>query len=73
MKSVKPKDGSSEPLAQGGGRNPEADFHGQKSANDTHASTTDNDARLYRKGKETQLRYDSAFVCETWLSSSIAC
>jgi len=57
MKSVKPKDGSGEPSAQGGGRNAEADFHGQKRLNDTHASTTDPDARLYRKGKgkETKL------------------
>jgi transposase len=57
MKSVKPKDGSGEPPAQGGGRNGEADFHGQKRSNDTHASTTDPDARLYRKGKgkETKL------------------
>ena len=61
MKSVKPKDGPSgghgEPPAEGGGRNAEADFHGQKRSNDTHASTTDPDARLYRKGqgKETKL------------------
>lgn len=64
MKSVKPKgsgeapkDGSGEPPAEGGGRNSEADFHGQKRSNDTHASTTDPDARLYRKGrgKETKL------------------
>lgn len=57
MKSVKPKDGSGEPPAQGGGRNAEADFHGQRRSNDTHASTTDPDARLYRKGKgkETKL------------------
>jgi transposase len=56
MKSVKPKDGSAEPPAHGG-RNAEADFHGQKRSNDTHASTTDPDARLYRKGKgkETKL------------------
>lgn len=51
MKSVKPKDGSGEPPAGGGGRNAEADFHGQKRTNDTHASTTDPDARLYKKGK----------------------
>jgi transposase len=57
MKSVKPKDGSGAPPPQGGGRNAEADFHGQKRSNDTHASTTDPDARLYRKGKgkETKL------------------
>jgi transposase len=57
MKSVKPKDGSGEPPAPGGGRNAAADFHGQKRSNDTHASTSDPDARLYRKGKgkETKL------------------
>ena len=57
MKSVKPKDGSGDPPVQGGGRNAEADFHGQKRSNETHASTTDPDARLYRKGKgkETKL------------------
>jgi len=46
MKSVKPKDGSGEPPTEGGGRNAEANFHGQKRSNDTHASTTDPDARL---------------------------
>ncbi len=30
MKSVRPKDGPGEPPAEGGGRNAEADFHGQK-------------------------------------------
>jgi Transposase DDE domain len=33
------------------GRNAEVDFHGQTRRNDTHASTSDPDARLYRKGK----------------------
>jgi transposase len=55
MKSVRPKeapkDGSGEPPAAGGGRNTEADFHGQKRSNDTHASTTDPQARPYKKGK----------------------
>lgn len=56
-KSVKPKDGSGEPPTKGGGRNAEADFHGQRRTNETHASTTDPEARLYRKGrgKETRL------------------
>ena len=35
----------------GGGRNAEADFHGEKRSNDTHASTTDPQAKLYRKGR----------------------
>jgi transposase len=51
MKSVRPQDGPAKPPAGGGGRNAEADFHGQKRSNDTHASTTDPDARLYKKGK----------------------
>ncbi len=57
MKSFRPKDGSGEPPAAGGGRNREADFHGQKRSNETHASTTDPEARLYRKGpgKEAKL------------------
>ena len=57
MKSFRPKDGSGEPPSPGGGRNCEADFHGQKRSNETHASTTDPEARLYRKGpgKEAKL------------------
>ena len=56
MKSFKPKDGSDDPPA-GGGRNSEANFHGKKRSNATHASTTDPEARLYRKGpgKEAKL------------------
>ncbi|MEH2475538.1 transposase [Nitrobacteraceae bacterium AZCC 2161] len=57
MKSFKPKDGSNEPPTEGGGRNREADFYGAKRSNATHASTTDPEARLYRKGqgKEAKL------------------
>ena len=44
-----PRNGSGEPPA-GDGRNREADFHGQKRSNETHASTTAPEARLYRKG-----------------------
>jgi transposase len=51
MKSFKPKepgDGSEPPSS--GGRNTEVDFKGQKRSNATHESTTDPEARLYRKG-----------------------
>lgn len=48
MKSFRPKDGSGGPPAPG--RNGESDFHGQSRTNDSHESTTDLDARLYRKG-----------------------
>lgn len=56
LKSVKPKDGAGEPPT-GGGRNAEAVFHGERRSNQTHASTTDPDARPYRKGagKEAKL------------------
>jgi hypothetical protein len=52
MKSFRRQDGG-EPPAGGtgsGGRNQEADFRGEKRSNTTHASTTDPDAKLYRKG-----------------------
>src|SRR5512132_3917110 len=48
MKSFRPKDGSGEPPAEG--RNGERDFKGEKRSNETHRSTTDDDARLFRKG-----------------------
>jgi transposase len=51
MKSVKPRDGSDGPPTAGGGRNLEADFHGQKRSNATHGSSNDPDARLYKKGR----------------------
>src|SRR5215210_7707103 len=54
-KSFRPKDGSGPPPEAG--RNGEQDFRGQKRSNDTHASATDPDARLHRKGpgKEAKL------------------
>jgi hypothetical protein len=51
MKSFKPKDEPGGDDDHGdGGRNAPADFKGQKRSNATHASTTDPDALLYRKG-----------------------
>jgi len=50
MKSVKPRDPPEGGSPTGGGRNAVADFRGQKRSNETHRSTTDPDARLYRKG-----------------------
>jgi transposase len=47
QKSFQPKDGSGDPPAPGS--NGEADFRGQKRSNETHASTTDPDARLFKK------------------------
>jgi transposase len=51
QKSFRPKDGGKD----GDG----SDFHGEKRSNETHQSTTDADARLYKKsyGKESKLSY----------------
>jgi IS5 family transposase len=59
-KSFRRKDGGSDDPGAG------ANFHGQKRTNQTHESTTDPDARLYRKskGKEAQLSYLGHIVTE---------
>jgi transposase len=59
MKSFRPKNEDDQDPPEGGGRNPEVDFKGQKRKNDTHQSTTDPDCRLYKKGKgkESKLCY----------------
>lgn len=48
-KSFRRKDGSDDD-PQGPGRNAERNFHKEKRSNETHASTTDPEARLYKKG-----------------------
>ena len=58
LKSFQRKDaGSMAPPDDPG--NPTVNFHGERRKNDTHASTTDPDALLYRKGqgKEAKLAY----------------
>ncbi len=49
MKSFRPKDDGQGPDG-GGGRNAERNFRGEKRSNETHESSTDPEARLYRKG-----------------------
>jgi transposase len=57
MKSFRPKDPvQGDPPPSGGGRNEEVDFRGEKRSNRTHASTTDPDALLYRKGPGMEAR-----------------
>jgi transposase len=57
QKSFRPKDGSDDDGAN---------FHGQKRKNDTHASASDPDSRLYRKaaGREAKLSYMGHAVME---------
>jgi hypothetical protein len=49
IKSFCRKDGGDDDR-QGPGRNAERNFHKEKRSNETHQSTTDPDARLYKKG-----------------------
>jgi transposase len=51
QKSFKPRTGTPLPPADSDPGNPSVDFRGQKRTNDTHASTTDPDAQLYKKAK----------------------
>src|SRR5881296_928633 len=59
-KSFQRKDGKSEPPEEGGS-NPTVNFHGEKRSNETHASTTDPDARL---AKEAKLSYAGHVLME---------
>jgi transposase len=64
LKSFRAKDGNGEP--PGPGRNRSRDFHGEKRTNATHASTTDPQARLFRKGpgKEAKLSFMGHLLME---------
>jgi len=57
LKSFRRKDGNDKP--PDGGRNGERDFRAEKRSNQTHASTTDPEAQLFRKGngQESKLCY----------------
>jgi transposase len=63
LKSFRPKDDDPKPPA---GRNDAVDFKGQSRSNDTHASTTDPDAKLYRKsnGVTAKLCYSGNVLME---------
>jgi len=65
LKSFQRKDGTSEP-PEDSGSNATVDFHGEKRSNETHASTTDPDAQLARKGagQEAQLSYCGNLLVE---------
>jgi transposase len=61
LKSFRPKDELGDDGDSNGfrPRNPDVDFHGETRTNDTHASRTDPEARLYRKarGQEAKLSH----------------
>jgi transposase len=64
LKSFKPKEHSDDPPDDPG--NPTVNFRGEARRNTTHESTTDPDARLYRKGpgREAKLCYMGHVVME---------
>ena len=63
LKSFKPKDG---PPSSGDSAGGMVDFRGQRRTNDTHESTTDDEAKLLRKGKgkEAKLCYGGHALME---------
>jgi transposase len=63
-KSFKPRQGPPSPPDDP--KNPTVNFHGQRRRNDTHQSTTDPDARLYKKavGREAKLGYLAHLLTE---------
>ncbi len=67
MKSVRPRgeDSTQRPPPDDPG-NPSVDFHGEKRTNETHASTTDPEARLARKsrGGGTKLAFSGHVIME---------
>ena len=65
MKSFRRKDGSDHDRS-GPGRNAERNFRDEKRSNETHASSTDPDARLYRKsnGQPSRLCYMGHLLIE---------
>jgi len=56
LKSFKPRDDQEPPA----GKNSSRDFKGEKLSNDTHSSTTDPEAKLYRKGLNQEPRLSFA-------------
>jgi hypothetical protein len=56
LKSFRPKDQPPSDQPPDDPSNPTVNFHGQKRSNATHQSTTDPEARLFRKGKGKEAR-----------------
>src|SRR5580693_2523938 len=65
LKSFRKSEGGGKPPVDDPG-NPTVDFHGEKRSNQTHASTTDADALLARKGagKEAKMSYGAHVLME---------
>jgi transposase len=66
QKSFKPKAEAKQPPRDPDPGNPSVNFRGQERRNDTHQSTTDPEARLYRKslGQEAKLAFQGPVLME---------
>jgi transposase len=66
LKSFQRKDGNGAGPSDSDRGNPTVNFHGEKRSNDTHASSTDPESRLARKGdgKEAKLCYGAHVLME---------
>jgi transposase len=66
MKSFRPKEERGPDDNDGGGRNADRDWRGERRSNETHASTTDPDARLYKKapGQASRLCFVATALME---------
>ena len=69
QKSFQRKDGKGKPPEEGsngGSSNPTVNFHGEERRNDTHRSTTDPEARLFKKsgGSESKLSFMAHVLME---------
>ena len=64
LKSYRPRDEDDRP--QGGGRNAEVDFRGARRSRETHVSSTDPEALLYKKGasQDARLRFMGHLLTE---------
>jgi len=67
-KSFRPKDGSDDQTPSGPGRNAQADWKGKTRSNDTHESSTDPDARLFRKSHNA-----ASVLCYQGINFTPAC
>src|SRR3954454_17416169 len=67
LKSFRPKDEPPAEQPPDDPGNPTVDFHREKRSNATHQSTTDSEARLFRKGKGKEAKL--VFMCHTLMEN----
>ncbi len=71
LKSFRPRDAPAPPSTDDDPGNPSVDFRGERRSNETHASTTDPEARLLRKGPGKEARM--AFLGHALTGTATGC